>query len=71
MKEEDAKTEKEKEKENLIEMTKYDVEDAAKHGILAPPPEGAGMVRKAIHQIKELFVSFISLSSFPSSTNFF
>jgi len=31
-----------------------DIAEAIKHGILAPPPEGAGTVRRAVHQIWEL-----------------
>ena len=54
-KEEGVKTE---EKESLIEIAKKDVDDAAQHGILAPPPLDAGFARKLFHQAKELFVSF-------------
>ncbi|KZT27981.1 hypothetical protein NEOLEDRAFT_1233244 [Neolentinus lepideus HHB14362 ss-1] len=31
-----------------------DIAEAIKHGILAPPPAGAGTVRRAVHQIWEL-----------------
>lgn len=41
--------------EGPIETTKHDLEDAAQHGILQPPPEGAGMIRRLLHQGKELF----------------
>ncbi|TFY67236.1 hypothetical protein EVJ58_g1752 [Rhodofomes roseus] len=41
--------------ESVIEATKHDLEDAAQHGILAPPPEGASWVGKLWHQAKELF----------------
>lgn len=47
---------KEFEGAGMIEATKKDVDDAAKHGILAPPPPDAGMVGRLIHQAKELFV---------------
>ncbi|KAI0717228.1 hypothetical protein C8T65DRAFT_641772 [Cerioporus squamosus] len=40
---------------SVIETVKEDFYDASKHGILAPPPEGAGWVRKLYHQGKELF----------------
>ena len=49
---------KAEEKESLIEIAKKDVDDAAQHGILAPPPPDAGFARKLFHQAKELFVSF-------------
>ena len=48
---------KEFEGAGMIEATKKDVDDAAKHGILAPPPPDAGMIGRLIHQAKELFVS--------------
>lgn len=46
---------KEFEGAGLVEATKKDVSDAAKHGILAPPPPDAGMVGRLYHQAKELF----------------
>ena len=51
------------EKENPIEIAKHDIEDAAAHGILKPPPPGAGMVRRLFHQAKELFVRYSLLPS--------
>lgn len=42
--------------ESIIEIAKKDVEIAAQHGILAPPPPDAGFARRLFHQAKELFV---------------
>ena len=42
--------------EGIIEVAKHDVEDAAQHGILKPPPENANKIMKLFHQAKELFV---------------
>lgn len=42
--------------EGVIEVAKHDVEDAAQHGILKPPPENANKIMKLFHQAKELFV---------------
>ncbi|GBE81380.1 predicted protein [Sparassis crispa] len=39
----------------FAKATEHDFEEASKHGILAPPPEGAGMIRRLIHQGKEFF----------------
>ncbi|TFK54051.1 hypothetical protein OE88DRAFT_1654531 [Heliocybe sulcata] len=36
------------------EAKSRDIAEATKHGILAPPPEGAGTIRRGIHQIWEL-----------------
>ena len=41
---------------NILNTAKHDIEDAMQHGILRPPPEGAGRVSKLWHQLKELFV---------------
>ncbi|KAI0344833.1 hypothetical protein BDW22DRAFT_1355001 [Trametopsis cervina] len=41
--------------ESIISTAKHDVEEAAQHGILAPPPPDAGRFRKLLHQAKELF----------------
>ena len=42
--------------EGIITQTKEDLEAAAQHGILKPPPEDAGRIMKLFHQAKELFV---------------
>lgn len=42
--------------EGIVAQAKADVEDAAQHGILKPPPEDAGRLMKLWHQAKELFV---------------
>lgn len=42
--------------EGVIDAAKHDVEDAAQHGILKPPPENANKIMKLFHQAKELFV---------------
>ena len=42
--------------EGVILSAKHDLEEAAQHGILAPPPPDAGRVGRLIHQAKELFV---------------
>lgn len=47
---------KEEENSSIIEIAKKDVEIAAQHGILAPPPPDAGLARRLFHQAKELFV---------------
>lgn len=41
--------------EGIIDAAKHDVEAAAQHGILKPPPENAGRFMKLFHQAKELF----------------
>lgn len=41
--------------EGIITQTKEDLEAAAQHGILKPPPEDAGRIMKLFHQAKELF----------------
>ncbi|GJE96721.1 LETM1 domain-containing protein [Phanerochaete sordida] len=45
--------------EGLITQTKHDVEAAAQHGILAPPPADAGRIAKLWHQAKELFKFYV------------
>lgn len=42
--------------EGIISSAKHDLEEAAQHGILAPPPPNAGTIHKLYHQAKELFV---------------
>lgn len=42
--------------EGVITQAKQDIEDAAQHGILKPPPENANRLMKLWHQAKELFV---------------
>lgn len=44
--------------ESVVEATRHDYEAASKHGILAPPPDGANRVYKLYHQAKELIVRF-------------
>ncbi|KAI0082005.1 hypothetical protein K474DRAFT_1655927 [Panus rudis PR-1116 ss-1] len=39
----------------VVEVAKHDYQDAAQHGILAPPPEGAGRIAILIHTAKEYF----------------
>ena len=51
----------------VIETAKEDYNDAAQHGILAPPPEGASWAGRMYHQAKELFVCCLlppSMSAF-------
>lgn len=43
-------------REGVIESAKHDFESASSHGILAPPPPGAGRIRTLVHQAKEFFV---------------
>lgn len=50
---------KEEENSSIIEIAKKDVEIAAQHGILAPPPPDAGLARRLFHQAKELFVCLL------------
>jgi LETM1 and EF-hand domain-containing protein 1 len=38
-----------------IKGTISDVSEAAKHGVLEPPPEGAGRIKRLWHQFKQLF----------------
>ncbi|KIP08288.1 hypothetical protein PHLGIDRAFT_35050 [Phlebiopsis gigantea 11061_1 CR5-6] len=45
--------------EGLIDVAKHDVEDAAQHGILKPPPENANRFMKLFHQAKELFKFYV------------
>lgn len=45
--------------EGIITTAKHDIEEAAQHGILKPPPENANRLMKLFHQAKELFVCFI------------
>lgn len=40
----------------VVETAKRDVEDATRHGILAPPPPDVGVVRRFMHQAWQLFV---------------
>lgn len=40
---------------SAIQTAIEDMRNAAQHGILAPPPENAGRVRRLWHQAKELF----------------
>lgn len=40
----------------LVESAKIDYGEAARHGILAPPPAGASKIGKLWHQAKEYFV---------------
>ena len=47
---------KELEGKGIVDITKKDMDEAAKHGILKPPPEGAGKIKRLFHQAKELFV---------------
>ena len=56
---------KEEAEAGMVETTKKDIRDAAAHGVLAPPPEGASWAGRLFHQAKELFVSlqFASLYS--------
>ena len=42
--------------ESLADVAKRDIEEAAQHGILAPPPPDAGWARRLFHQVKELIV---------------
>jgi hypothetical protein len=42
--------------EGVILTAKHDVEEAGRHGLLAPPPPEAGRIGKLIHHAKELFV---------------
>lgn len=51
--------------EGIISTAKHDIETAAQHGILAPPPPNAGRIGKLFHQAKELFVR--SVLSSPNS----
>lgn len=41
---------------SIMEVAKRDIDEAARHGILAPPPPDAGFARRLFHQAKELFV---------------
>ncbi|KAI5116139.1 hypothetical protein M0805_006320 [Coniferiporia weirii] len=45
----------ETESAGVIEIAKKDVDDAARHGILKPPPPDANFVMRLFHQGKELF----------------
>ncbi|KAG8934139.1 hypothetical protein FRC02_010516 [Tulasnella sp. 418] len=40
---------------SAIQLAIEDMRKAAQHGILKPPPEDAGRIRKTFHQAKELF----------------
>ena len=40
----------------IVESAKIDYGEAARHGILAPPPAGASKIGKLWHQAKEYFV---------------
>lgn len=40
----------------VVESAKIDYGEAARHGILAPPPAGASKIGKLWHQAKEYFV---------------
>ena len=44
---------------NVLDTAKRDIENAMQHGIMRPPPEGAGRVRLLWHQLKELFVCML------------
>ncbi|KAI0093294.1 hypothetical protein BDY19DRAFT_419586 [Irpex rosettiformis] len=41
--------------DGVISSAKHDLEEAAQHGILVPPPPNAGVVARLFHQAKELF----------------
>jgi len=41
--------------EGIITAAQHDMQSAAQHGILAPPPPNAGKIGKLFHQAKELF----------------
>ena len=41
---------------SIVQMAKFDIEEAARHGVLKPPPENANWAYKLFHQAKELFV---------------
>ncbi|EKM54042.1 uncharacterized protein PHACADRAFT_196477 [Phanerochaete carnosa HHB-10118-sp] len=43
----------------VVAQAKADVEDAAQHGILKPPPEDAGRLMRLWHQAKELFKFYV------------
>ena len=53
-----AETPKSESTASKVEIAKKDLDDAAQHGILAPPPPDAGFARRLFHQAKELFVSW-------------
>lgn len=42
---------------NVLQTAKSDIENAMRHGVMKPPPEGAGRIQLLWHQLKELFVS--------------
>lgn len=48
-------------REGVIESARHDFESASSHGILAPPPPGAGKIKTLVHQAKEFFVRPLSL----------
>jgi len=45
---------------SMVETVKRDVEDATRHGILAPPPPDAGIVRRFMHQAWQLFKFYLA-----------
>jgi len=52
---EKSETSKTSEDANAIRLAIEDMRQATQHGILKPPPEGAGALRRLYHQAKELF----------------
>jgi hypothetical protein len=47
--------------DSIIQSTKYDYDQAHKHGILIPPPANASKIGKLWHQAKEIFVCLLIL----------
>ncbi|KAL5485003.1 hypothetical protein ACEPAI_7645 [Sanghuangporus weigelae] len=51
---------KELEGKGVVDITKKDIDEAARHGILKPPPEDAGTIGRLFHQAKELFKFYVA-----------